>query len=254
MCPSQVIDSHIHCGIQHSRLPIDDIRPLLLEEGITSSCMFAPVEDIYDRYDRDFEDTARWQQTRHRANQYLLDLADTGESVFPYLFIWNDFAVEELNHPYRGIKWHRHSNEPVYHYEDPRCREILEEISRRQLPLVLEESFDNTCNFIQNLAPDAIIIIPHLGGLNGGYRALDESGIWKRDNVFADTALASTSEMRAFINQYGVEKLLFGSDYPFGDPGGELRKVQRLSLNSDEYEKVVAGNILNLLGASGNPL
>ena len=74
MRPTQIIDSHIHCGIQLSRLPIDDISPLLREEGISGACMFAPVEDIYDRYDRDFEDTPQWQQTRHRANQYLLDL------------------------------------------------------------------------------------------------------------------------------------------------------------------------------------
>ena len=46
MRPTQIIDSHIHCGIQRSHLPIDDIRPLLREAGITAACMFAPVEDI----------------------------------------------------------------------------------------------------------------------------------------------------------------------------------------------------------------
>jgi len=253
MRPTQIIDSHIHCGIQLSRLPIDDISPLLREEGISGACMFAPVEDIYDRYDRDFEDTPQWQQTRHRANQYLLDLAEEGEPIFPYLFVWNDFAVEELQHPYRGIKWHRHSDEPVYHYQDPRCRAMIDEITRRRLPIVLEESFHHTRNFIEYLAPEAVIIIPHLGGLNGGYRALDEAGIWNRDNVYADTALASISEMLHFITHYGTDKLIFGSDYPFGDPGGELRKVERLSLNSDDFEKVVAGNILNLLKAGTVP-
>ncbi len=253
MRPAHIIDSHIHCGIQLSCLPIDDITPLLREEGISGACMFAPVEDVYDRYDRDFEDTPQWQQTRHRANQYLLDLAQEGEPIFPYLFVWNDFAVEELQQPYRGIKWHRHTDEPLYHYQEPRCRAMIDEISRRRLPIVLEESFYHTRNFVEDLAPEAIIIIPHLGGLNGGYRALDEAGIWKRNNVYADTALASTSEMRHFIEHYGVDKLLFGSDYPFGDPGGELRKIQRLSLNSDDFEKVVAGNILSLLSAGGFP-
>lgn len=254
MRPAQIIDCHIHCGIQHSRLPIDDITPLLREEGISGACMFAPVEDVYDRYDRDFKDTTQWRQARHRANRYLLDLADQGEPIFPYLFVWNDFAVEELQHPYRGIKWHRHSDEPLYHYQDPRCTELIEEITRRRLPIVLEESFHHTCNFITHLAPEAVVIIPHLGGLNGGYRALHEAGVWKLDNVHADTALASTSEMLHFIEHYGANKLLFGSDYPFGDPGGELRKVERLSLNSDDFEKVVAGNIFSLLRDGGAPI
>lgn len=247
MRPTQIIDSHIHCGIQHAQLPIEEIRPLLYGAGITGACMFSPVEDIYDRDDYHFQDNASWQYTRQRANRYLLDLADQGEAIFPYLFVWNDFAVEELRKPYRGIKWHRHSDEPEYHYDDPCCAEMIAEITRRQLPIVLEESFRNTCRFIEHLAPQAIIIIPHLGGLNGGYRALDEAGIWRRDNVYADTALASTTEMRHFINHYGAGKLIFGSDYPFGDPAGELRKVERLHLNNDEFSQVVAGNILRLL-------
>ena len=247
MRPAQIIDSHIHCGIQHAQLPIEEITPLLRQAGISAACMFAPVEDIYDRDDYHFEDNAHWRQTRQRANHYLLDLADQGEAIFPYLFVWNDFAVEELRKPYRGIKWHRHSDEPEYHYQHPRCAEMIAEITRRHLPIVLEESFANTCRFIEQLAPRAIIIIPHLGGLNGGYRALDQAGVWRRDNVYADTALASTTEMRHFIDHYGADKLLFGSDYPFGDPEGELRKVERLHLKDAEFEQVVVGNILQLL-------
>jgi predicted TIM-barrel fold metal-dependent hydrolase len=131
---------------------------------------------------------------------------------------------------------------------------MIAEITRRRLPIVLEESFHHTCTFIEHMAPEAVIIIPHLGGLNGGYRALDQAGIWRRPNVYADTALASTSEMRHFIDHYGADKLLFGSDYPFGDPGGELRKVERLHLSSLDFEKVVSGNVLNLLQAGGSPI
>lgn len=253
MGAARIIDSHIHCGVQHSDLPFAQIAPLLREAGITDVCLFAPVEDIYDRDDYHFQDNAHWQQARRAANHYLLDLADAGEAIFPYLFVWNDFAIEELRRPYRGIKWHRHSDEPVYHYDDPRCGRMLAEITRRRLPVVLEESFDNTIRFIERLAPEAVIIIPHLGGLNGGYQALNRAGVWQRDNVYADTALASPTEMRHFLEHYGPHKLLFGSDYPFGLPAGELRKIQRLDLDPADFEQVVAGTILDLLGAVLDP-
>ena len=107
--------------------------------------------------------------------------------------------------------------------------------------MVLEESFDNTLRFVERLAPEAVIIIPHLGGLNGGYQALDRAGVWQRDNVYADTALASPQEMRHFLEHYGPHKLLFGSDYPFGLPAGELRKIERLDLDPADFEQVVAG-------------
>lgn len=253
MGAARIIDSHIHCGVQHSDLPFAEIAPLLREAGITDCCLFAPVEDIYDRDDFHFQDNTHWQQARRAANRYLLDLAEAGEAIFPYLFVWNDFAIEELRRPYRGIKWHRHSYEPIYHYDDPRCGRMLAEITRRRLPVVLEESFDNTLRFVERLAPEAVIIIPHLGGLNGGYQALDRAGVWQRDNVYADTALASPQEMRHFLEHYGPHKLLFGSDYPFGLPAGELRKIERLDLDPADFEQVVAGTVLGLLDAVLDP-
>lgn len=244
-----IIDSHIHCGVQHSRLPIESITPLLRRAGIDAACMFAPVEDIYDRDDFHFHDNDHWRGARRAANRYLLELAASGEPVLPYLFVWNDFAIEELNQPYCGIKWHRHSDEPEYHYDDPRCHRMLAEITRRRLPVVLEESYANTLRFVEKLAPEAVIIIPHLGGLNGSYRALERAGIWRKPNVYADTALAASSEIRHFLEEYGPAKLLFGSDYPFGDPELELRKIERLGLAKEAFTRVIAANIQDLLAA-----
>jgi hypothetical protein len=247
MATTRIIDSHIHCGIQQVDLPYGEIQSLLIHAGIAEACMFAPVEDIYDRDDPDFQDNSHWRRTRQAANHYLLDLADSGAPVFPYLFVWNDFAVEELRYPFHGIKWHRHSDEPEYHYDDPRCARMLAEITRRRLPVVLEESFANTLRFVERLAPEAVIIIPHLGGLNGSYQALDRAGIWRRDNVYADSALASIAEIRHFLEHYGPDKLLFGSDYPFGDPDQELAKIRRMHLGAEDFAKVAGGNILRLL-------
>jgi hypothetical protein len=243
----QIIDSHIHCGIQNVDLPYEVISPLLQDADIDGACLYAPVEDIYDRYNYNFQDNEEWIQTRRAANHYLLDLATRTESIFPYLFVWNDFAIEELERPYCGIKWHRHDNEPVYHYEDPRCGQIIQEITERRLPIVLEESFSNTCRFVESLAPKAVIIIPHLGALNGSYPALERAGMWQRSNTYADTALAPIDHMRHFVQNYGPERLLFGSDFPFGHPGHELRKVEALNLPGADLDRILGGNILDLI-------
>ena len=243
----QIIDSHIHCGVQNVDLPYEVVSPLLQNAGIAGACIFAPVEDIYDRYNPNFQDNNQWRHTRKAANHYLLDLASRVESVFPYLFVWNDFALEELQQNYCGIKWHRHDNEPVYHYNDPRCGQMIREIVIRRLPVVLEESYTNTCRFVEKLAPEAVIIIPHLGALNGSYPALERAGIWRRPNTYADTALASLEQMRHFVQHYGAERLLFGSDFPFGVPGHELRKVEALNLPSVDQDKILSGNILRLI-------
>jgi predicted TIM-barrel fold metal-dependent hydrolase len=244
----KIIDSHMHCGIQNVDQPLEMIRAYLDRGGIDGACLYAPVEDIYDRYTFNFEDTALWKACRQMANDYLLDIQERHDDYYAYYFVWNDFKKEELSKGYHGIKWHRHEYEPVYHYDDPRCEEFLQEAYRLQLPIVLEEAYENTRYFIDRVDGRTPVIIPHMGGLNGGFSLLFERGVWDSDTIFADTALASTREMERFIDRYGVDRLLFGSDFPFGFPAHELLKVKNLGLSSDEYERVVSRNILQLIG------
>jgi len=241
----KIIDSHIHCGKGH---PYETIAPLLGTAGIEGACVFAPVGEIYDRFDPNFQDTSEWQSKRKAANHYLFNLAQSMQGIFPYLFVWNDFDVEELSLGYKGIKWHCHEGEPPYNYSDKRCRGLIEKIAELNLPIVFEESYYNTVNFITTLAPDAIVIIPHLGWLNGGFAALDASGIWKKENVYADSSLASPHEIEVFLRKYGADKLLFGSDFPFGLPESELQKILSLYLSETDKEKILGLNIQRLLG------
>jgi predicted TIM-barrel fold metal-dependent hydrolase len=147
-----------------------------------------------------------------------------------------------------GIKWHRHAGEPIYHYDNPQCRTALDEIRRRNLPVVLEEEFENTVRFIRELAEAITVIIPHLGLLNGGFQAIAEAGLWERENVWADTALASRNEIRAYLRRYGHRRLLFGSDFPFGNPSAELQKVRSLGLDPQVAAAVLGGNFNRLQG------
>ena len=50
----QIIDSHLHSGIQNVSWRWEDIRSLLLAAGITGAGVIPPVEDVYDRYDPRF--------------------------------------------------------------------------------------------------------------------------------------------------------------------------------------------------------
>jgi predicted TIM-barrel fold metal-dependent hydrolase len=67
-------------------------------------------------------------------------------------------------------------------------------------------------------------------------------------NVWADTALASEQEILEYIRCYGPDKLMFGSDFPFGRPARELNKVRRLDLDPEVEQAVVGGNFLRLQG------
>jgi predicted TIM-barrel fold metal-dependent hydrolase len=210
--------------------------------------MFPPVEEIYDRYDPAFRDTHAWRERRRRANEYLLDLGDRDLRVHPFLFLWNDFAVDQLRPVHKGIKWHRHSDEPEYAYDDPECARAVRIIRELDLPVLLEEEPGNTVRFIREIAPNVRVIIPHLGALNGGFEVLARHGLWEMERVHADTSLAGKPEIREYVRRYGSSRLLFGSDFPFGDPGAELRKLRDCSLPPGVEEAVLRENMPRVLG------
>lgn len=241
------IDSHVHYGRLFGP-SFQDYLTQIEQTPIKTAVVFSSVAEIYDRDDPNFKDNTEWQLRRKRANEYILSLTNTNENfkVHPFFFVWNDFSIEQLA-PFVGIKWHRHNNEPKYNYKSPKCSEFIAEIQRRSLPVVLEEEFENTLLFIYELAPQAIVIIPHCGLLNGGYDELCRSGVWEKPNIYADTALAGPEIIGDFISRYGHEKLLFGSDFPFGQPVLELANVQDLRVSDEAKESILCSNVDRLV-------
>lgn len=243
-----VIDSHLHTGVQNVSWHWESVRPLLLDAGIRGAGVIPPVEDVYDRYHRSFEDTPAWRACRRRAHRYLLGLTDPEVRTFPYFFVWNDFAWEDLGPEFVAVKWHRHPDEPEYHYHDPRCREFLDAVRARKIPILLEETLANTLMFLEKLAPDLPVIIPHLGALSGGYANLRRAGVWDLPQVWADTAVSEPGSLEDYLSRYGSTRLMFASDHPFGHPALELQKILDLNLPDPDLRAVLGGNFRRVCG------
>jgi uncharacterized protein len=235
-----VLDAHAHCGLT---VPFQELSTAWETAGIQGGVILSPVEEIYDRYDVHFTDSEEYRKSRRRVHNYVLEVA-ARENLFPFFFVWNDI----LNMPdgFVGIKWHRHPGEPPYHYDTPQCQETIDEICRRQLPVVFEEEFSNTLDFIRKIAERTVVIIPQMGRLNGGYARLKDIGVFENRTVWTDTALGRIHEIADFAESYGTDRLMFGSDYPFGTPLQEKEKVYQVFSGKD-LRAVLAGNQLRLL-------
>jgi len=235
-----VLDGHSHCGLT---VPFAELKREWDLGEIQGGVVFSPVEEIYDRCDFSFIDSEQYRRSRERVHTYLLELARRG-NIYPYFFVWNDFATAGKG--FAGIKWHRHPDEPVYEYGTRRCEEAIDDICSRRLPIVLEEEFRNTLSFLRRIAGRTVVIIPHMGALNGGYFRLKAAGVFENENVWADTALAGEGEISDFAANYGIDRIIFGSDYPFGIPSHEKEKLYRL-FRADALESVLSGNLRRLL-------
>jgi predicted TIM-barrel fold metal-dependent hydrolase len=153
-----------------------------------------------------------------KINERLLDEANRVKKFIPYYYIPESMKPIPDKGFYGG-KWHwmRGVQDCSSNYEaleDPKLGKFIEASERIDLPIVFEEELRFTETFIRK-TKNLKIIIPHLGMLGGN--PIDFLNTFRaRENVYFDTALASPDTVMNFIEKIGYERILFGSDIPFG--------------------------------------
>ena len=99
--------------------------------------------------------------------------------------------------------------------------------------------------------PDNIIVLAHWGGGLFFFSLLKKEVKDRLRNVYFDTAaspfLYDTQIYRVAIQSVGVEKILFGSDYPLIEPRRYLTELDSLALSRNERERICGLNAAGLL-------
>lgn len=153
----------------------------------------------------------------------------------------------------RGVKIH--SDMQQIAVDDPRMEKIYA-ACEGAFPLLLHAGdyrfhFDNPSQIARAAKqhPGLTFIAAHLGG----YTEWDEAakclpGI---PNVLVDTSSSffalGYDKMRALIDLYGEDNVLYGTDYPMWSPAEEIAVVERLGLSDTALAKILGGNAARLL-------
>ena len=183
-------------------------------------------------------------------NERLLDEAKRLKKFIPYYYISETMKPIPEGKGFYGGKWHWmqgisdcSSNYQVL--EDAKLIKFIEASEKIGLPIVFEEEFSFTESFVRK-TKNLKIIIPHLGMLGGN--PIDFLSAFKtRENVYFDTALASSDTIMRFIEKIGHERVLFGSDIPFGTMKWELEKVLSLPIGDEKKEWILSKNLKRLI-------
>ena len=249
---NEIIDAHVHIGRYH--LPIEQVDTLLKASGIRRAVVFADPES-----DNMVEDST-----------YVLEAARRLD-YFPYYYYggnaysgerpYNRLPVPDNLNEYSGIKWHcwfspAHDGGLRYSYpidmdnvrrqmDAPDFQAVMRAIQYLDFPMVFEEHFDVTREFVQRY-PNIKLIIPHMGMLNGGQERV-QTQFRDYPNVHFDTSLGQINE--SIVQALGAERLLYGCDYPYGMPADNLRRVQRLSIPPEQKALILGGNVKRLVRA-----
>ncbi len=233
----RIIDSHSHWGPSVSMGTNVSTRELLnqMDEAGIAHVMIIP-----------FPSTAIMS---NEINIRLLNETRKIPQFIPYFYIREDFPV--IPPEYCGGKWHwmrgvQDSSSNYRVLDDPDLPRLIDDLTEIGKPVIVEEELDFTKRFVA-MAPRLPVIIPHLGMLGGS--PLDFLSAFKdKSNIYFDTALSSSDTILRFVETVGPERVIFGSDVPFGYMAAELRKVTGLDIDDDAKALVLGGNITRIAG------
>ncbi len=121
----------------------------------------------------------------------------------------------------------------------------------KDLP-VLAHTGDNRADRTNpNRVAHVLESFPHLtfvGAHFGGYTVWDEACkvLPKYDNLFVDTCSTlfwkGADSMRTYINAFGTDRCIFGTDFPMHWAQTEIRAINYLGLRDEDYKKIYSEN------------
>lgn len=235
-----IIDSHTHWGpsiTMSTTVTTKELQKQQEESGVTHVVIMPFPSTAIENNEinvKVFEETKRVQ------------------NFIPYHYIREDYGRSGFNPiptVYFGGKWHwmRGVQDSTSNYKvlkDRALQELVKKIDLTEKPVIFEEELEFTRKFV-DLFPDTMLIIPHLGMLGGD--PLDFLTSFKNhDNIYFDTALTSQNTILEFIETIGSDRILFGSDVPFGSMKNELSKILSLPISNTDKECILSKNIIKL--------
>lgn len=154
-----------------------------------------------------------------------------------------------------GVKLH--ADIQKFRIDDPRCFKIYELCEKENMPILMhtgDHRFDysNPDRLIPvlNTFKNLTVIGAHLGGWSVWDEAVEKLSGYKNFYVDSSSSLYELPIDRAveIIRTYGVEKVLFGSDFPVFSPDIELERFMALPLTDVERRMILGENVLKLYG------
>ncbi|HSN99890.1 MAG TPA: amidohydrolase family protein [Candidatus Nanopelagicales bacterium] len=162
-----------------------------------------------------------------------------------------DAAGELERHLDRGLRGLMVS--PLVHgfsFGDEALAPLVELCSDREAVIVSHVAFRpgaNTIDYIKlaRRFPRARFMLEHMGG--GPADDLATAGAAELDNLFLETSLGNYLHILESVKRAGAGKLIFGSEFPLSHPAAELEKIRLLPIPERERDRILGGNIRELL-------
>lgn len=190
----------------------------------------------------------RPENTRH-INDFILHTLEENSRLFGFgtVHAAMENIVDEadyiLNKGLRGIKMHPDSQ--VFAIDDERLFPVYEHIQGK-LPVIFhmgDHRFDYShpkrLRRVLECFPKLEVIAAHFGAYDiyeEAYEHLKDTDCFF--DVSSSLMFMGEGVPEGYINRYGAERFVYGSDYPMWDPVQEMERFLKLKLTDEQFEQI----------------
>ena len=260
-----VIDSH--CHIYPEKIAAKAVAGTDAFYGVTSVMggTTAELKEIHEKVGIDrfiVESVATTPKQVASINRFIAEETENSDGLFigvGTLHPESEDIAGDIDHlislGLKGVKLHPDIQR--FKIDDYRCLKIYEICEEKGLPVLLhtgdnryDYSNPNRLKPILEIYKGLTVIGAHFGGYSIWNEAADElHGI---DNFYVDCSSSffnfNDDEIVALIKEYGVDRVLFGTDFPMWSPKAELDRFMSLDLSDDERKLILSENVKKVYG------
>ena len=246
-----VIDGHTHfAGPRKGFQPntVEEFTTIMDRNGIDAVVTCAPYSSIGK--DRTYDE----------ANEFLAkSTEEAGGRIIPFMRVNPHLQENALSsikkgakQGFRGIKFHPR-NEAFAVNSEELAFPIAELAVKLGMPILIHTGEPDTYGYAQptlvgDLAdsfPDLTLVVGHMG------KRLCEDAIcvarWF-DNIILETSFRSHRDIARAVRRVGADRVVYGSDTPFGIPEVEMLKIRVADITAEEKRMVLGDNMARILG------
>ena len=179
-------------------------------------------------------------------NDVVLKEAEKNKSLIP-VYWFNVFDLpKSIDKRYKAIKLH--SDIGKVDIDNTR---VVDFVNKINLPVFVHtnESKEYTVlSKVSKLAKkvNVPVIAVHSGSVTSTFFKLDDYNF--TDNVYFETSgIQYAIILQKIYQRFGAKRIIFGSDYPFGDPRVSLAMIDSLEPTKKEREQMTSKNIQRIL-------
>lgn len=263
----------------------DELHMVMERSGISQAVMvnMLPLSDMRDaalakipkelsrteRKEAEKEIDVRMLSRMERRNSWTCGLAKENNRLVPFInldpLMDEGTMIAEIrdkvdNHGARGIKLHPASQR--FLPNDHRIWPAYQMAQQLALPVIFHAgTFTGPIQYarpkhfteVLDTFPDLTLVMAHLGmgyfdevtSLAGKYRNLHFDCCAIIDHTEGEGGL-SDAALIALIREIGVERVMFGSDFPWYDPATAIERLLRLDFSEQEKRLLLAENAVRI--------